>query len=404
MNFSLLNYINAFLVKKRALAAQSCDFSFAITRKPTSFGEKMTVDPTGAQTAFFNPQNLRFNMQVHSLIVHEIEKESESADARLFLSRQPAAADDRSAGLCARLNQVFEQKSDVLQGYLSSPEDALFPGYLQHFADEGFSRAAFTTFSRETMQALQLSLQGVAGAKGGYLVYAHYQTAEDLPWLGIFLVRNTEGLVFRHDAAGSSYELGDVTYLNVDRLALACRIRLDRYEQGGGRCVEVLKHARSQKEISDYFVHWIGLERPASSREMTQTFLQVVQALPAPVDEDSGETLPAEVFEERALNFAVTRPASTVSVKAFEEAFYGGEPTVQNYLHDQGLELDDEFRVDKSAVRQFYNYKLADAGLFVHFTRTHLRNGLISLDGDAIVLHAPGLADQLRDILADEEG
>lgn len=339
-------------------------------------------------------------MQVYHLIIHEIEKEPDSPDAHLFLSQSLSPVDDRAEWLCARLNQVFEQKNDLLQGYLSPPEDALFPGYLQHLMDEGLLADAFSAFSRDTMQALQLSLQGVTGAKGGYLVYTHYEHNQE-QWLGIFLVRNTEGLVFSKDESRHALSLNAVTYLQVDKLALACRIRLGRYDEGVGACVEMMKYAKTQKEISDYFVNWIGLERPASSREMTQQFLEIVQALPTPIDEESGEKLPAEVFQERALNFAVSNPSRTVNLKAFEQAFYGEEPAVQNFLQDHDIQIEEEFRVDRSAVKQFYNYKLAHEGLFLHFTRTHLRHGQISLDGDTITIHSPELADQLRDILSD---
>ena len=127
----------------------------------------------------------------------------------------------------AKLHRTFIQKNDVLNGRLSSPEDALFPGYYELLRAENYSAEAFLQFSRDSTQALQLSLQGVTGAKGGYLVYAYYQAGEEeyaRYQLGIFLVRDANGLLFQSGGTGA-YELHPATYLDIDRMALACRIK-----------------------------------------------------------------------------------------------------------------------------------------------------------------------------------
>ncbi|MCB0554418.1 MAG: nucleoid-associated protein, partial [Phaeodactylibacter sp.] len=286
------------------------------------------------------------DLLLHQLIIHELEKEADSADARLFLTDSTIPTSDRAEALVDKLNQTLVQKEDVLNGYLSSPEDALFPGYFQHLLDGQLSEEAFIAFSRETMSALQLALQGVVGAKGGYLVYADYSEF-DHRMLGIFLVRDTEGVVFQKNTAEGAFELNTITYLNTDKLAMACRIHIDRYDGGQGRCVELIKHAKSQKEISEYFIHWIGLERPESSREMTTTFLQVASELPLPAEAETGQPMEESRFREKVLQFAMNSPQKTIHVGHFEKEFYGEEKPVQQYLEDNGLALDEEFRFDR---------------------------------------------------------
>ena len=134
-------------------------------------------------------------LHINQLIIHELEKEADSPEAILFLSDESIPIEERAESLVQKLNHTFDGKAEVLQGYLSSPEDALFPAHFQEMVNSGLDGKAFTHFSRESMQALQLSLQGITGAKGGYLVYADYLVDES-PVLGIFLVRNTEGVIF----------------------------------------------------------------------------------------------------------------------------------------------------------------------------------------------------------------
>lgn len=339
-------------------------------------------------------------LELHQLIIHELEKEPDSAEARLFLTDTAVPASERAERLVEKLNHTFVQKEDVLSGYLSPPEDALFPGYFQHLLDNRISAEAFLAFSRETMNALQLALQGVVGAKGGYLVYADYSEF-DQRMLGIFLVRDTEGVVFRKNEADGLFELNTITYLNTDKLAMACRIRIGRYDGGQGRCVELIKHAKSQKEISEYFIHWIGLDRPESSREMTATFLQMASELPLPAETETGRPMEESRFREKVLQFAMNNPQKTIHVGHFEKEFYGEAKPVQQYLEDNGLALDEEFRFDRKALREFYNYKVSSEKIYLYFNRGHLKSGLIVVDGDSVTIHSPGLAEQIMDIIGD---
>jgi nucleoid-associated protein YejK len=334
-------------------------------------------------------------LEIHQVIVHELIKEPEASEAQLFLSKASLPIDERTTLLLEQLNLAFEQKSDTLQGFFSSPQDALFPGYFQEWANQQFAQAGLMDFSRETMQALQLSLQGITGAKGGYLVYGHYHFFEQ-DYLGIFLIRDTEGLVFDKQTEDGVFDIQSTTYLNTDRLAMAGRINISRFQQGNQRCLELIKYAKSQKTISEYFQNWIGLDRPESSRALTQTFLEVVNELPLPLKEDSNEKMEEEEFRAEVLNFAMRNPQKTIDVAQFEKTFYGEDPTVQKLIEDQEIDLEDSFRFDQRAIKNYYHYKASAEGLSLSFNHSHYRQGLVEIDGETIVIKSEALAEKLR--------
>ncbi|MCB0564200.1 MAG: nucleoid-associated protein [Phaeodactylibacter sp.] len=339
---------------------------------------------------------------IQHLIIHELEKEPEHIEARLFLAEAATPLDSRADLLVEKLNHTFLQKEDILHGYLSPPGDALFPGYFQHLVDEQLTKEAFIDFSRDTMNALQLNLQGVVGAKGGYLVYAIYEV-ENTRMLGVFLVRDTEGLAFRKEGEdAAAFLLDTVTYLNTDKLAMACRIHLNRFEEGEGRFVELIKHARSQKEISEYFVSWIGLERPESSKTLTQSFLQMVEELPMPVDESTGEQMEEGRFREKVLNFAMQSPQKTINLEHFGQELYGDPEATKPFLQDKEVGLDNEFRFDRNTMKQFYNYKANAEGIYIYFNRNHLNHQQVRIEGDTVIIQSPELAEQILDILGDK--
>ncbi len=244
------------------------------------------------------------------------------------------------------------------------------------------------------MAALQLSIQGVVGAKGGYLVYADYEIFEARA-LGIFLVRDTEGVVFNKNEDGTTFNLNTTTYLNTDKLAMACRILFNKAKQGTERCVELIKHAKSQKEISEYFINWIGLERHESSKELTHTFLEMVSQLPLPVNEESGAPIQEGEFREAVVKFAMNSPDKTIDLKKFDERFYEGEAKTETFLQENELSLDQEFRFDGNLVRKFNSYRAYAEGITVNFSRNHVQSKQVEIEGDSVVIRSAALVEKL---------
>ncbi|MEZ4987647.1 MAG: nucleoid-associated protein [Saprospiraceae bacterium] len=102
---------------------------------------------------------------LHHLAIHELIKQPDQTEAVLRLSDRLLPADEKAVQLVGKLHKTFSSKNEVLSGVLAPPEDALFPGYFQVMQESRFAESAFLQFSRETMQALQLGLQGVTAPK-----------------------------------------------------------------------------------------------------------------------------------------------------------------------------------------------------------------------------------------------
>lgn len=340
-------------------------------------------------------------IQLQHLAVHELVKQPESPEVSIHLSEQLTPMDEKATELVAKLHRASIQKNDVLNGRLSAPEDALFPGYYELLRTDGFGAEAFLQFSKESTQALQLSLQGITGAKGGYLVYAYYYPGDmDVvnPELGIFLVRDANGLLFQ-SAANGTYELHPATYLDIDRMALACRIK--KAPAGKQPEVEVIKHARTQKEISDYFLSWLAVESSVSNRDLTQQFLEAVASVALPTDEETGETVDAGAFREQVANFAMKSPGKTISIPAFEEKFYGESQPLQQYFSDNQMEMQNEFRLDRQSVRDYHFHKFKGKGYYFGCKHAFLLSGEVSVEGNKVIIDNPDLAEQLLDVIRD---
>jgi nucleoid-associated protein YejK len=246
------------------------------------------------------------------------------------------------------------------------------------------------------MVVLQQSLQGVVGAKGGYLLYADY-TMEEQRMLGIFLIRETPGMIFVADENEEALKLTTTQYLDVDHMAMAVRLLA-----GKGRNVQMIRHARTQSSISQYFTEWVGLDRPETSAELTQNFLEMVEELPVPKDRDNGFAMNEGDFEKALVKYAAKQPQQTIRAKEFDEFFYGNEKPLQEMLEQGDGTLDEGFRVDKRSLRKQFYLKAGFGGMSITCTKDHFRADQISIDEQTGTITITN--QELASLLLDQKG
>lgn len=332
---------------------------------------------------------------VHNLIVHELRKQPEMAEAELFLSPVSLPVTEQSVELIGKLDETFERKSDLLQGFLMEPDEGLFPAYYQNWLEAGRKRPGFVDFSRNSMDVLRDKLQGVVGAKGGYLLFADY-TIEEQRILGIFMIRTTEGLVFEEEETENetSLRLRTTAYLDLQNMAMAARLLA-----GKGRNVQMIRHARSQSSISQYFTDWVGIDRAETSSELTRSFLDLVEELPVPKDRETGFAMNDGDFEKSLVKYAAKAPQQTIRAEDFDAHFYGNEKPLQDMLADRESALDDGFRVDRKALRNQFYLRAGVGGVSITCTKDHFRNGSIHIDeaSGKITINSEELASLLLD-------
>ncbi|MCP9236736.1 nucleoid-associated protein [Lewinella sp. JB7] len=330
---------------------------------------------------------------VHHLIVHELKKQPEMAEADLLLSSQALPITELATDLIGRLDQTFERKSDLLQGFLIEPDEGLFPAYYQNWLEDGRRREAFVDFSRNAVTALKDNLQGVVGAKGGYLLFADYSIDEQR-MLGIYMIRNTEGMVFTEEETDESLRLHTIAYLDIQHMAMAARLLA-----GPGRNVQMIRHARTQSSISQYFTDWVGIDRAETSSELTHSFLEMVEELPVPKDRETGFAMNEGDFEKALVKYAAKAPQQTIRVQDFDQHFYGNDKPLQDMLAEQNSPLDQGFRVDRKALRNQFYLRAGVGGISITCTKDHFRNGQIHVDeaSGKITINSEELASLLLD-------
>lgn len=335
--------------------------------------------------------------KVNCLIIHELIKEQGSSAVGKFISQHAVPIDEKATDLVDRLNGTFFNKENVLNGYFSEEDSYQFPSLFKSAHEKGWGEAAFMSFAKQTIEILKLSLEGVVGARGGYFVYAHYQF-EGRDYLGVFLVRDTDGLLFAKK--DKRFSIQTITYLNTEKLAMACLVDLAHFKDQKARYLQVVKHAPSQKTISEYFLRWIGLEHSETSASMTERFLELMDHLPLPVNKETGSKLEADQFRTAALKYSTSSPHHSINIHEFDEHFYDGRGVVQNEIRKHELALDTEFRADKKTLKKLDRFSFSDEKIRLTFTKgDYLERRVEVVDNNLVIIRSEQLARQIEEEL-----
>jgi nucleoid-associated protein YejK len=119
----------------------------------------------------------------------------------------------------------------------------------------------FLTFSVESMKLLEKEIQ-VPQAKGGYVVFIHYEQ-NGIEFLITIMLDKAEQFTINDE----SLDIKKLKTLDIDKLARANRINFNKFESGIDLYLAFIKGTR---DVSSYFQKFIGNTDLTSSKKNSQ--------------------------------------------------------------------------------------------------------------------------------------
>lgn len=326
---------------------------------------------------------------VQRVVVHQIRKERMSKDVNPDLSMDLLTIDDRTKDLIKRLNNSYRNSKIVYAVFDSDPRTfpELYNSYNESQTDDDF-----LDISKKAVQSLIEIIKNIPAAKGGYLVFAQYDF-NGKNFFSIYLIRNTAGMIFKKNQDTESFEIDPTTHLDLDKLAMACRVNNSKYSSSEGKYLSFIH--KSQSDISEYFINWIAAVQQESNTTYTEALFQLTCRIPLPKD-DNDEEIDREDFQNRIYSLAYSKPDKTINLRELGQHFYDDE----NYFVDQAeqleLVLDTEFRYDNRAMKKFVRVDIDKEGVRMRFNRNKITSGVISADGDQVIIRSSAIAEIIR--------
>ncbi len=338
-------------------------------------------------------------MQLNKIIVHEIIKEVNNDGANCEYSRLQLPIDNKSENLINKLDEKYISAS-VTNGIFSNIPKEFFPNNFQNLM-KNYNEKNFIDFTINAVNALRDQIKNIKPAKGGYFVFADYEK-NGVDLFGIFLIRNTNGMLFHKDSDLNSFVINITTHIDLEKLAMACRINLTRYNNNDGKYLSFMKH--KIPDISDYFINWIAAIQMESSALYTDELYKISARLPRPKDENGNE-ISLDEFRKNIYDYMSTRPEGYININDMSRHFYDDDQIIIDFIEENNITIDSEFKFDSRKAKKFIRIDVNADGIHLRFSRGEY-NSIVRIDENnpnIIIIESEKFANRLRDEINTDE-
>lgn len=331
------------------------------------------------------------SISVHRIVIHQIEKEQGVQEAHLKKSEELIDVDDNVEFLCDRLNDAFKKDEKVIKTEFIDTQEKVFQHQIKDYSSNP-NNTKFYDLSIEAIDELRASLQGNPLAKGGYFVFAHF-TYRNTELVAVFLVRDSEEVMFDRDPSISSFIVNKTTVIDTSKLAMACRIDLGKL---GDNDFRYLHFTHRQTEISEYFINWIEASLADKSKEDSRNFLKLIDFVDLPLDQETNEVYDGDKLRANIFEYVKTA-GKVVRVRDISKQFWDDSDYLSSLAEEKEITINQEFQAVNSIFQQLKKYELKSGRIKLSFAKGDYEQGTVRLgDENQIVIESQELRDKLE--------
>lgn len=323
-----------------------------------------------------------------------IEKE-QSSNPSLYLSPSLMVIDENVTMLTEKLNDSFRKDEKVLKTEFIVSEPKAFQISARTFVTT-FTNDNFMNFSVNTINRMIDLLTGNNLATGGYFVYSKY-TYRNINYLGVFIVRDEEEIIFKRDENGE-FEVNTTTIVKTNKLAMAVRIDLDKLGQNQTR---YLHFTKKQAHLSQYFFEWIEADLADKSAEDTQKLLDLVNKLHIndfPINPENSERYTPDEFRTKLYD-NILSTGRIVRIREISRIFWDDDDFLTNKFEELEIEISTEFQATESTLKKLKKYEISAGKIKLVFSQNDIDSGRIWLgDENQIIIRSEDLVRKFNTI------
>jgi len=338
-------------------------------------------------------------MDVKRAIVHHLIKRDGEQKARIELSEKLLDIDEMASELMKKLDGSYKKMS-ITYAVFNLTDGRIFPkefgSYIKSQTD-----AQFLEYSKKSAVNLRDQIENIAPAKGGFLVFSEYEVQYGR-FVSVFLIRDTVGMLFKRDTASSTFRIDPTKHLDLDKLAMACRINLNKYFSNNGKYLSFIKKKLS--DISEYFINWIAAIERESNKTFTQDFYELTNLVDCPAD-DEGQSISRDLFRKQIYDYVNTSPTRRVNLMELSKHFYDNEQYLLGFAEQHNIVMDTEFKPDARVMKKFIRIDIQSDGIHMRFSRGELKTK-VRFDKDnenVVIIESEKFANALREEVSQNE-
>lgn len=312
-------------------------------------------------------------MEVKNIVLHRIDKEK-TDKATLKFSKKLMEVDETVVGFVEKLIKIYNSKNPSHGTFEEDESSYPFQSKVKTYQEND----DFMCFTMDAMHLLKLTID-INTTKGGYVVFIHYVERQVDFIISSMMDKDTQYT--------NTEELGlqKLLTLNIDKLARANRLNLDKWKRKEGRYLTFIKGTRA---VSQYFVKFIGATDISSAKE---NFKKLKDTIKQYVIEKKIPRRQQEEISERVstyINKCFT-DKTDVEIKVVSSVINAMEPKLfLGFITEREIEISGRIGIHtRSDFDNFTRSSLKEEGYSLHFEKELIKKGKITRDGNNIIIH-----------------
>jgi len=326
------------------------------------------------------------------VIVHFLEKNENQQSANVDFSRDLLPINVESIELVEKLHASY-RKASITYANFNDRLGKVFPSEFKSYLNI-LTPEAFRDFSQNAIYSLRDIIANIPPAKGGFLVFAEYEI-DGSNYLSVYLIRDTKGMLFEKKDDMSSYVIQPTEHLDLDKLAMACRVDVDGYQNQQNMYLSFIK--RKMSDISQYFVNWISVSSSISNKILTENLFELINLAEHPVNE-YGNKISLVEFQKSVFDYVSSSPSNSVNLNSISRHFYENERYLQNLATKNELLIDTEFLPNPRIMKQFLQIRVNSDGIRIDISRRASKRKIRfdAVKKDIVIIQSAKFASDLR--------
>lgn len=326
------------------------------------------------------------SLQIEQIVLHQLIRKSETEiDVELrdsLLENHQVVSD-----LIADINRVYNNKT---KAYGLFHENSLFETSVKELKR---GNQDFLNFSQHSVKQLRNELAKYPFVEGGTVIFCQYRYLA-VEYLMIAVLSSCHSML-----VNEQLEINQTQYLDVDHADIIARMDITEWQTdpNSKRYLTFLK-GRVGRKVADFFMDYLGASEGLNTKQQNKALVKAVDDYCQVIELDKQEK---KAVREQVYGYCKGQLEAGEEIKLTnlaKELPSGNEQDFNSFISKNDYDLDEEFPVDRSTLRQLKKFSGSGGGLTINFD-ADLLGDRIKWDPQADSLVITGLPPNLRDQL-----
>ena len=337
---------------------------------------------------------------ISNIALHFLSKQEETGEVTLKLGPETIEKGQKIQNFIDSLHAIYNAKGSKAYGHFSDRpsenDSARFIDIMEGYLGD---TQPFYDFSVQAANLLKNELGKYDLGEMGYLVVCHYE------YMGGRYLLVAVIPISQHYSVDGELNISADQHLDTNRLQLAARIDLFDYKENAtsNRYISFIK-GRAGRQVSDFFLDFLGCEEGLNCKEQTQTLVQAVEdyvqvnQLDPQEKQDTRKELLSYCKEQKSL-------AQDVSLAELGKVISSDDNNGKDFYsfcQEQSYPIEESFPHDQTVVNKITKYSGYGNGISLSFERSHFGEDVVyNAANESITIYKvpPNLKDQLLSLL-----